>query len=98
MSMPYRPDPTPPKATSPSWIRNIGTKPPSGVIESCMLLTAPVDVAVVTAANKRRRRDAEARLLALHVAAGLQFAALLVDAELRDQWIARLLARYRHEP
>ena len=48
----YRPVPTPPGASSPSWIRNSGTKPPSGVIESCIVLTAPHEVAVVTAANR----------------------------------------------
>ena len=47
----YRPVPTPPGTTSPSCISNSGTKPPSGVIESCMVLTAPQEVAVVTAAN-----------------------------------------------
>ena len=40
-SMEYRPVPTPPNTTSPSCIRNSGTKPPSGVKESCMALTAP---------------------------------------------------------
>ena len=34
INMEYRPVPTPPGATSPSCMRNIGTKPPSGVIES----------------------------------------------------------------
>ena len=50
-SMPYRPEPTPPNTTSPSCIRNIGTKPPSAVSESCMALTAPHDAAVVMVAN-----------------------------------------------
>ncbi|MCY1444153.1 hypothetical protein D9M71_606070 [compost metagenome] len=30
-SMPYRPEPTPPKTTSPSCISTMGTAPPSGV-------------------------------------------------------------------
>jgi hypothetical protein len=30
-SIPYSPDPTPPKITSPSCISHIGTRPPSGV-------------------------------------------------------------------
>ena len=50
-SMPYRPEPTPPKTTSPSWICAIGTSPPSGVKESCMLFTAPQEAAVVMVAN-----------------------------------------------
>ncbi len=50
-SMPYRPEPTPPKTTSPSWIRNIGTSPPSAVSESCIALTAPHEAAVVMVAN-----------------------------------------------
>ena len=51
ISMEYRPVPTPPNTTSPSCIWNSGTKPPSGVNESCMALTAPHEVAVVTVAN-----------------------------------------------
>ena len=92
ISIVYRPVPTPPGASSPSCIRNSGTKPPSGVIESCIVLTAPQEVAVVTRREQARRRDAEARLLALHVAAGLRGAGDLVDALLRDQRIAVLLA------
>src|SRR5206468_2218457 len=51
-SMPYRPEPTPPKITSPSCINHIGTRPPSGVSESCIALTAPHDAVVVIAANR----------------------------------------------
>ena len=51
ISMPYRPLPTPPNTTSPSCIRNIGTMPPSGVYESCMELTEPLDAAVVAVAH-----------------------------------------------
>ncbi len=51
MSMPYRPAPTPPKTTSPSWMRNSGTRPPSGVKESCIELTAPHETAVVAVAK-----------------------------------------------
>ncbi len=51
-SIVYRPVPTPPKITSPSRIKVIGTAPPSGVNESCMALTAPHEVPVVMAANK----------------------------------------------
>ena len=51
-SMPYRPEPTPPKTTSPICISHIGTIPPSAVKESCMALTAPHDAAVVTTANR----------------------------------------------
>ena len=31
ISIPYSPEPTPPKTTSPSCMMNIGTAPPSGV-------------------------------------------------------------------
>ena len=48
------------------------TAPPSGVNESCMQLTAPVDVPVVAAANTPQDDGAEADLLALHVAARLR--------------------------
>ena len=51
MSMPYRPEPTPPKITSPNCISNSGTAPPSGVNESCIALTAPHDAAVVAQAQ-----------------------------------------------
>jgi hypothetical protein len=50
-SMPYSPEPTPPKMTSPSWINHIGTRPPSGVNESCIALTEPFDAAVVAVAH-----------------------------------------------
>ena len=52
ISMPYRPEPTPPNTTSPSCIRKVGTRPPMGVKESCMALTAPQEAEVVTAMNK----------------------------------------------
>ena len=51
MSMVYRPEPTPPKTTSPSCISNICTNPPGGINESCIELTAPQDVTVVTTEN-----------------------------------------------
>ena len=47
MSMPYMPAPTPPKMISPSWMRKSGTKPPSGMYESCIALTAPHETPVV---------------------------------------------------
>src|ERR1017187_5627173 len=47
-SMPYNPDPTPPKTTSPNSMLTIGTRPPSGVRLSCALLTAPQLASVVT--------------------------------------------------
>ncbi len=46
-----------------------GTMPPSGVKLSCMLLTAPQEASVVTVAKRAELRDAEADLLAFHVAA-----------------------------
>ena len=49
--MPYSPLPTPPKTISPSCMLTSGTRPPSGVNESCIELTAPHDVSVVTVAN-----------------------------------------------
>ncbi len=45
------PAPTPPKITSPSMMLTSGTRPPSGVNESCMPLTAPQLASVVTVAN-----------------------------------------------
>ena len=50
-SMPYRPAPTPPGATSPSIMLTIGIMPPSAVYESWNELTAPVEVSVVAAAK-----------------------------------------------
>ena len=49
--MPYRPEPVPPGATSPSIMFRIGTPPPSDVYESWNESTAPVDVNVVAPAN-----------------------------------------------
>ncbi len=51
ISIPYNPEPTPPKITSPSWISHIGTSPPSGVNESCIEFTEPFDAAVVAVAH-----------------------------------------------
>ena len=51
ISMPYSPEPTPPKITSPSCISHIGTRPPSGVNESCIALTEPLEAAVVAVAH-----------------------------------------------
>ena len=83
-SMPYRPEPTPPKITSPSWISHIGTRPPSGVNESCIALTEPLDAAVVATVHRcAELRDAEARFLAFHVAAGLQRGRRLIDVQRR---------------
>ena len=52
MSMPDSPTPTPPGEISPSIMCSIGQNPPSGVNESCMQFTAPVEVPVVAAANR----------------------------------------------
>ena len=68
-SMPYMPAPTPPTMISPSCILISGIMPPSAVKRSCMALTAPQEAAVVIDGEQRRRHDAEADLLALHVAA-----------------------------
>ena len=50
-SMPYRPEPTPPKMISPSMMLTIGTTPASGSRLSCMLLTAPQEASVVMVVN-----------------------------------------------
>ncbi len=84
-----------PEITSPSCIRNSGTKPPSGVIESSSSSPAPVDVAVVTRREQRGRTDAVARFLAFHVAAGLVAGSHLIDALRSDERIAELFAAYR---
>src|ERR1700735_3910919 len=51
-SIPYTPAPTPPKITSLNIRLIMGTIPPSGVNESCIELTAPQLVSVVTVANR----------------------------------------------
>ena len=51
MRMPKRPAPTPPKTTSPSSMLTSGTMPPIGLKLSCIELTAPHDVPVVTVAK-----------------------------------------------
>ena len=56
-----------------------GTSPPSGMNESCIEFTAPQLASVVTVANRAEFGDAEANLLALHVAAGLQCGRVLID-------------------
>jgi hypothetical protein len=50
-SIPYSPEPTPPKTTSPSIMFAIGTAPPRPVSESSAAFTAPVDVTVVIAVH-----------------------------------------------
>ena len=49
--MPYRPEPVPPGAISPSIMLKIAIPPPPGVNESWKEFTAPVEVSVVDAAN-----------------------------------------------
>jgi hypothetical protein len=68
-----------------------GTKPPSGVKLSCMPLTAPQLASVVTVANSAEFGDAEARLLAFHVAAGLGAGRGHLDAGLLQHGRAALL-------
>ena len=70
ISIPYSPAPTPPKTTSPMCMLNIGTRPPSGVSESCMQLTAPQLASVVTQANSADWKLPEANFLAFEVASG----------------------------
>ena len=50
-SIPYSPEPTPPKTTSLNSSITIGTNPPSGVYESCIELTEPFEAAVVAVAQ-----------------------------------------------
>jgi len=47
INMPYMPEPTPPKTTSPIMRLMSTIMPPSGVSESCMVLTAPQLASVV---------------------------------------------------
>ena len=50
-SITARPVPTPPKTTSPRCMLASGTRPPSALKLSCIELTAPHEVTVVTTAN-----------------------------------------------
>src|SRR5580700_2174563 len=50
--MPYSPEPTPPKITSPNCMLTRGTIPPKGKKLSCIELTAPHEVSVVTVAHE----------------------------------------------
>ena len=76
--------------TSPICISSMGTRPPSGVNESCIALTEPFDAAVVAVAHNAELTHAEAGLLAFHVPAGLQWGRHLIDVELREPGIAGL--------
>ena len=51
ISMPYRPEPTPPKITSPVCMLAIGTRPPMPVSDSMAPLTAPHEATVVITVN-----------------------------------------------
>ena len=66
ISMPYRPDPTPPGATSPICMLNSWINPPRLVYESCAESTAPVEVSVVDAANTDGVGNTEALLDTFH--------------------------------
>ena len=63
--------------TSPSMMLTIGTRPPSGVNESCMLLTAPQLASVVTVAKRAELAMPKRDFLAFHVAAGHMAPALI---------------------
>ena len=89
ISMPYRPEPTPPKITSPSWISHIGTSPPSGVNESCIALTEPFDAAVVAVAQSAELAMPKRTSLPSMLPPGLRRGRDLVDAELRQARVAR---------
>ena len=49
--IPYSPEPTPPKITSPRKMFTSGTAPPTGVIASWPAITAPVEVIDVPVVN-----------------------------------------------
>ena len=68
--------------------------PPSGVKLSCMELTLPVVKAGGDAGEQSALDDAEAHLLALHVAAGLSRSSGRLDACLRQERRAGL---FRHD-
>ena len=51
-NMPYRPEPTPPGATSPRPMLNMSRPPPTPVYEEWNELTAPVEVPVVETAKR----------------------------------------------
>ena len=71
-SIMYNPVPTPPKTDSEYPRLTIGTRPPRPVSDWNAPLTAPQETTVVIAVNSEVRGDAEALLLALHVAAPTQ--------------------------
>ena len=75
----YSPVPTPPGASSPSCIRNNGTKPPSGVMRIMHGIDGASRGAGRDGREQCRGSDAKARLLALHVAPRLVGAGYLVD-------------------
>ena len=62
---------------------------------SCIALTEPFDAAVVAVAQSAEFAMPKRDLLAFHVAAGLQRARGLVDAERCEDGIARLLGARR---
>ena len=96
ISMPMTPTPTPPKTISPSAMLSIAMPPASGVRLSCAVLTAPRRGDGRGRRPEGGRGDAEADLLALHVAAGLQRRRRLVGAGPRQVRVAGLLAREDH--
>ena len=81
--MPNRPEPGPPTMTSSSIMLAISTRPESGMKLSCIESTAPSEEAVGHGGEQRGLPDAEADLLAFHVAAGLPRARGLIDPERR---------------
>ena len=64
--MPYRPEPVPPGATSPSCMFNNSTMPPRLVYESWNESTAPVEVRVVDVGEHRGVGDTEPLLDTFH--------------------------------
>ncbi len=97
ISIVYIPVPTPPGATSPSWIRNNGTNPPIGIMESCMLFTAPLEVPVVAEAKRAEAAMPKRASLPSMLPPACSGARGLIDALKRRQGVAMLLADEKPE-
>ena len=82
---------------SPSMMLMMGIMPASGIRLSCIVLTAPQDASVVIVGEQRGIGDAEAHLLAFHIAARLQIACRLIDMQRCKRRIARALPPNRSE-
>ena len=95
MIIPYRPEPTPPKITSPNWMSHIGIIPASGMNESCIELTEPFDADVVATAHSTEFATPKRVSLPSMLPPMIGGARDLVDAELGEHRVARRLQRVR---